>query len=198
METQEPEMIREDGWIIDPSTGEVVGAYGWLDKDDVETEQELWLVQQQILKIESLMIGEQAQMKRIVEMCEKRIKSLQRRRDWIEQKYGASAFDVAKKLLPKGRKTYTSPYGEVSFRTTKDRLVIDDQSQAVQWAKLAAPDAVKKVETVLVSKIPASTMNKIMSLEVFVPHGMHIEPGVETAKFSKLKGDEDAEQPDQV
>jgi hypothetical protein len=196
-ETTEPELIREDGWIIDPATGEVVGAYGWLDKDDVENEQELWLVQQQILKIESLMIGEQAQMRRIVEMCEKRIKVLQRKRDWIEQKYGKSAFNVARQNLPKGRKTYTSPYGEITFRTTKDRLVVDDHAQAVAWARMVAPDAVRKVETVLVSKIPAKVMNSILTLEQFVPHGMHIEAGAETARFAKLKGDEDGE-PDQV
>lgn len=194
----EPELIREDGWIIDPNTGEVVGAYGWLDKDDVETEQELWLVQQQILKVESLIIGEQAQMKRIVEMCQKRIKSLERKREWIELKYGQSAFDVARQCLPKGRKTYTSPYGEISFRTTKDRLVVDDHSQAVLWAKLKAPDAVKKVETVLVSKIPASVMKEILTMERFVPQGMHIEPGEEIARFSKLKGEEDGNEPDSV
>ena len=192
-ETREPELVREDGWIIDPATGEVVGAYGWLDKDEIETEQDLWLVQQQILKVESLIVGEQAQMKRIVEMCEKRIKALQRKRDWIEHKYGQSAFRVAREHMPKGRKTYTSPYGEVSFRTTKDRLVVDDHIQAVAWAKMVAPDAVNKVETVLVSKIPAKVMHSILTLEQFVPYGMHIEPGAETARFSKLKGDEDGE-----
>lgn len=190
-------MIRDDGWLIDPSTGEVVGAYGWLDKDDVETEQELWLVQQQMLKIDSLIVGEQAQMRKIVENCEKRIKSLQRRREWIELKYGASAINVAKSLLPKGRKTYTSPYGEVAFRTKKDRIVIDDQALAVSWAKLNAPDAVKKVETVLVSKIPAAVVSKILNIEIFVPQGMHIEPGIETATFSTLK-ENDGEQPDSV
>lgn len=198
MTEETPELIREDGWIIDPATGEVVGAYGWLDKDEIETEQDLWLVQQQILKVESLIVGEQAQMKRIVELCEKRIKALQRKRDWIEHKYGQSAFRVARENLPKGRKTYTSPYGEISFRSTKDRLVVDDHAQAVAWAKMAAPDAVKKVETVLVSKIPSKVMNSILTLEQFVPYGMHIEPGVDTARFSKLKGDDDDQQPDSV
>lgn len=185
--------IREDGWLIDPDTGEVVGAYGWMDKPEVEDEQDLWLVQKQLLKIDSMIIGEKAQMRHIVEMCEKRIKSLERRKEWIEHKYGPSAFALAKTLLPKGRKTYTSPYGEIAYRSTKDRLVIDDQTQAVQWAKLAAPESVKKVEAVMVSRIPAEVMHKILSLEVFVPHGMHIEPGAETAKFVRVKGEEDGE-----
>jgi hypothetical protein len=190
------EPIREDGWIIDPDTGEVVGVYGWMDKDQVENEQDLWRVQESIMRVDAKIIAEQVQMRAIIENCEKRIKALQRKREWIEMKFGPSAYRVAKELLPKGRKTYTSPYGEVPFRTTKDRLVVDDHALAVVWAKRMAPDSVKTVETVLVSKIPANVADGILGMEQFVPPGMHIEPGGEKASFSALK--EKNEQSDQA
>ena len=35
---QEDNLIRENGWVIDSTTGEVVGVYGWLENGVVETE----------------------------------------------------------------------------------------------------------------------------------------------------------------
>ena len=54
MDTQSnDELIRENGWVIDPTTGEVVGVYGWLENGVVESEQDLWILQKKMLDVDS-------------------------------------------------------------------------------------------------------------------------------------------------
>ena len=182
------DLIKSDGWLIDPSTGEVVGAYGILDKDrDVETEQDLWIIQERLLSIDAQILAEKEQLKRITELCQKRINNLLGKRNWLEVRYLPSATEIARQNLSKGKKTYTSPYGEVTFRNTKDRLVIDDQAMVVSWAKKNAPEALKVEESVLVSKIPDRIANEFLKFEKFMPPGMHIEAGQEKVSFVPLK-----------
>ena len=186
MEAQD-ELIRENGWVIDPTTGEVVGAYGWLDNGAVETEQDLWVLQKKMLEVDSLLVAERAQLKRIQEMCEKRIKSLESRRSWIELKYGVTATDVARNLLPRNKKTYTSPYGEITFRNSKAKIKFTNQEAAVAWAKCYQPDAIKVAESVLVSKLTAQSVNDLIAYAQVRPDGCEITPEQEVVKFVGLK-----------
>lgn len=186
MEEQD-ELIRENGWVIDPTTGEVVGAYGWLDNGAVETEQDLWVLQKKMLEVDSLLVAERAQLKRIQEMCEKRIKALESRRSWIELKYGVTATDVARRLLPRNKKTYTSPYGEITFRTSKAKIKFTNQEAAVAWAKTYQPEAIKVAESVLVSKLTQQSVDDLLTYSEIRPDGCEITPETEVVKFVGLK-----------
>lgn len=186
MEEQD-ELIRENGWIIEPNTGEVLGAYGWLDNGFVETEQDLWCLQRRMLEIESQLVAERAQLRRIQEMCEKRIKDLESRRNWIELKYGVTAADVARRLLPRNKKTYTSPYGEITFRTSKAKINFTNKEAAVAWAKTYQPDAVKVSETVLVSKLSQQSISDLLTYSEVRPDGCEVTPEHEVVKFVALK-----------
>jgi len=188
MDTQSnDELIRENGWVIDPNTGEVIGVYGWLEKGVVESEQDLWILQKKMLDVDSLIIGERAQLKRIQEMCEKRIKTLESRRSWMELRYGVTATEVARELLPRNKKTYTSPYGEITFRSSKAKVKFTNQEAAVAWARTFAPDAIKTAETVLVSKIESQTITDLIQYSQIRPDGCEIEPEGEVVKFVGLK-----------
>lgn len=184
---QQDELIRENGWVIDPTTGEVVGAYGWLDNGAVETEQDLWVLQKKMLEVDSLLVAERAQLKRIQEMCEKRIKALESRRSWIELKYGVTATEVARELLPRNKKTYTSPYGEITFRSSKAKIKFSNQEAAVAWAKCYQPDAIKVAESVLVSKLSQQSVNDLITYAGIRPDGCEITPEQEVVKFVGLK-----------
>lgn len=192
MEEQD-ELIRENGWIIEPNTGEVVGAYGWLENGAVETEQDLWILQKKMLEVDSLLVAERAQLRRIQEMCEKRIKALESRRNWIELKYGVTATDVARRLLPRNKKTYTSPYGEITFRTSKAKINFTNKEAAVVWAKTYQPDAVKVAETVLVSKLSQQSISDLLLYSEIRPDGCEVTPEQEVVKFVALK---EKEEPD--
>lgn len=192
MEEQD-ELIRENGWVIDPTTGEAVGAYGWLDNGAVETEQDLWILQKKMLEVDSLLVAERAQLKRIQEMCEKRIKAMESRRSWIELKYGVTATDVARRLLPRNKKTYTSPYGEITFRTSKVKINFTNKEAAVAWAKTYQPDAVKVAETVLVSKLSQQSISDLLLYNEIRPDGCEVTEEQEVVKFVALK---EKEEPD--
>ena len=181
------ELIRENGWVIDSTTGEVVGVYGWLENGVVESEQDLWILQKKMLEVDSLIIGERAQLKRIQEMCEKRIKALESRRSWMELKYGVTATDVARELLPRNKKTYTSPYGEITFRSSKAKIKFTNQEAAVIWAKLYQPDAIKIAESVLVSKLSAQSVDDLITYAQVRPDGCEITTEQEVVKFVGLK-----------
>ena len=188
MDTQNnDELIRENGWVIDPNTGEVIGVYGWLENGVVESEQDLWILQKKMLDVDSLIIGERAQLKRIQEMCEKRIKALESRRSWMELKYGVTATDVARELLPRNKKTYTSPYGEITFRSSKAKIKFTNQEAAVAWAKRYQPDAIKIAESVLVSKLSAQSVSDLTTYAHVRPEGCEITPEQEVVKFVGLK-----------
>ena len=180
-------LIRENGWVIDSNTGEVVGAYGWLENGAVESEQDLWILQKKMLEIDSLILGEKAQLKRIQDMCAKRIKQLESRRSWMELKYGVTATEVARELLPRNKKTYTSPYGEITFRTSKAKVTFTDQASAVAWARTYAPDAIKTAESVLVSKPSAENVSDLTLYKEIRPAGCEITPEQEVVKFVGLK-----------
>jgi hypothetical protein len=184
---EKDELIRENGWVIDPTTGEVVGAYGWLENGAVESEQDLWILQKKMLEIDSLILGEKAQLKRIQDMCAKRIKQLESRRSWMELKYGVTATEVARELLPRNKKTYTSPYGEITFRTSKAKVTFSDQASAVAWARTYAPDAIKTAESVLVSKLSAENVSDLTLYKEIRPAGCEITPEQEVVKFVGLK-----------
>jgi hypothetical protein len=181
------EPIRENGWVIDPHTGEVIGVYGWLENGVIESEQDLWILQKKMLEVESLIVGERAQLRRIQEMCEKRIKQLESRRSWVEMKYGVSATEVARELLPRNKKTYTSPYGEITFRTSKAKIKFTNQEAAVAWAKTYQPEAIKVAESVLVSKLTQQSVDDLLTYSEIRPDGCEITPETEVVKFVGLK-----------
>lgn len=188
---QQDELIRENGWIIDTTTGEVVGVYGWLENGTVESEQDLWIIQKKMLEVDSLILAERAQLKRIQEMCEKRIKALESRRNYVELKYGVTATETARNLLPYNKKTYTSPYGEITFRTSKAKIKFTNQESAVAWAKTYQPDAIKTAESVLVSKLSQQSVSDLVTYAEIRPAGCEIEPEHEVVKFIGLKEKEE-------
>ena len=187
--------VVEDDWIIDTETGEVIGIEGWQIEGAVESEKELWVLQKRMLETDAKISAERMMMKSIIANCEQRIKRLESRQKWLDLRYGVSAAAMAKSLLLKGSKTYTSPYGKISFRTTKDKIVIDDQEAFSKWAAKHCPEALK--QSVLVSKLPKEQVDRWIKIEEFMPKGIHIEPGGESVTFVGITKDEPDERPEQ-
>jgi hypothetical protein len=178
------ETVVEDDWIIDTETGEVIGIQGWQIDGHIEDEKALWVFQKRMLETESRITAEKLMLKTLVANCESRIKRLESRMKWLDLRYGVSAADVAKSLLFKGSKTYTSPYGKVSFRATKDKLVIEDQDTFLKWATKNCPESIK--QSVLVSKLPKEQVDRWLKIEDFVPAGLRIEAGGESVTFTGI------------
>ena len=50
-------------------------------------------------------------------------------------------------------KTLVLPSGEVRTRSSKEKIVVDDVEAALEWARTAAPDAIKTTESLLVKEL---------------------------------------------
>jgi len=81
------------------------------------------------------------------------------RLEWLERQYNDKLQDYALSQLPRKAdgtlkvKTWTCPFGSVSFRTVAERVKVVDEEETVAWLMEHNPEAVKTKHTVLVSKL---------------------------------------------
>jgi hypothetical protein len=148
-----------DGELYDEETGEYAGpASGWI-KGDESPEDLALLVMRKRMDIEAAIDAETAKMHAILANCTAMINKHAARLAWLERKYNAQLQDFAMSQLPRKAdgslkvKTWTCPYGTVSFRTVAERVKVVDEEETVAWLMHHNPDAVKTKHTVLVSKL---------------------------------------------
>ena len=148
-----------DGELWDTETGEYAGpASGWI-KGDESPEDLALLVMRKRMDIEANILAEKAKMDAVVENFRKLIGKHQARLEWLERQYNAQLQDYALSQLPRKAdgslkvKTWTCPFGSVSFRTTAERVKVVDEEETVAWLMEHNPEAVKTKHTVLVSKL---------------------------------------------
>jgi hypothetical protein len=95
----------------------------------------------------------------ILANCQAIIGKQVRRLDWLQKQYDAQLQDYAMSQLPRKAdgtlkvKTWTCPYGTVSFRTIAERVKVVDEEETVAWLMHHNPEAIKTKHTVLVSKL---------------------------------------------
>lgn|GEM_PF-5778857 len=93
--------------------------------------------------------------------------------------YSDQAAAVAKAYMPEGRKTYSCPYGKISFRMTSPRVLINDLEAAKRWARTACPSAIRVEEKLLVSAIPKDAIESAPGLAWSEPEErLFIDTGV--------------------
>jgi hypothetical protein len=142
-------------------------------------------------------VAERVRLKAVIDNCERMVELKRKRVEWLTAMYQNSAAQIAESLLPRKAdgsyrsKTYTCPWGQVAFRDVKSKVVVDNQQLAVAWAKLNAPDAVKVVESVLVSKLPDDKVAEwIDSQDHNAPWGFTIEPGRQSVTLKTVSSNE--------
>ena len=148
-----------NGELFDEETGEYAGpASGWITGDESPEELAL-LVMRKRMDIEASIQAEKAKMDAIIANMSKLIGKHQARLDWLEHRYNAQLQDYAMSQLPRKAdgtlkaKTWTCPYGSVSFRTVAEKVKVVDEDETVAWLMEHNPEAVKTKHTVLVSKL---------------------------------------------
>lgn len=72
-------------------------------------------------------------------------------------------------------KTIKLPTGSIATRENKPRVVVDNADVLLEWARTNAPDAIKIVESVLISKLPTAIANDGTVVD---PESGEIIPGV--------------------
>lgn len=192
------ERIGDD--LFDTETGEYAGpANSNLPDRALETEEELLAYMNRLSSAEADVLAETKRLQAVVANVEKLLALKNRRVEWLKARYELSANDVAEGLLPRKpdgtfrTKTYTCPWGQVAFREVKPKVVVNNQQLAVAWAKDHAPEAIKTVESVLVSKLPETFTERWAGYEFGngdTPWGFAIEPGRTSVKVTTVSSGE--------
>jgi hypothetical protein len=174
-----------DGELYDEETGEYAGpASGWI-KGDESPEDLALLVMRKRMDIEATLQAEKAKLDAIVENTRKMVARHQARLDWLEAQYNAKLQDYAMSQLPRKAdgtlkvKTWTCPYGTVSFRSVAEKVRVVDEEQAVAYCLQHDPEAVKTKHTILVSKLTGLTAGDL-------PPGTEIIPATESVTIKTV------------
>jgi hypothetical protein len=189
------ERIGDD--LFDTETGEYAGpANSNLPDRALETEEELLAYMNRLSSAEADVLAEAARLQAIVANVDKMLALKNRRVEWLKARYERSASEVAQKLLPRKpdgtfrTKTYTCPWGQVAFRDVKPKVVVANPILAVEWAKVNAPEAVKVVESVLVSKLPETAIERWVERNMADNLGFTIEPARQSVKVTTVSDSE--------
>jgi O6-methylguanine-DNA--protein-cysteine methyltransferase len=161
-----------DGELWDEETGEYAGPMSsWITGNETPEDLAL-LVMRKRMDIEATLQAEKAKMDAIVENTRKMIGKHQARLDWLEAQYNAQLQDYAMSQLPRKAdgtlkvKTWTCPFGTVSFRTVAERVKVVEEEEAVAWLMEHNPEAIKTKHTVLVSKLSDFALDHAPGLDL--------------------------------
>jgi hypothetical protein len=152
--------VEINGELWDEETGEYAGPVsGWIQGDDTPEDVAL-LVMRKRLDIESQIMAEQAKLNAITANIHKVIKGHESRIAWLERQHGQDLRSFAESQLPRKAdgtfkvKTWTCPFGSVSFRSTAAKIAVDSKDVAINWLRTNAPGAIKIEESILISQLP--------------------------------------------
>jgi hypothetical protein len=163
-----------DGELWDEETGEYAGpASGWINGNETAEDLAL-LVMRKRMDIEAAIDAETAKMHAILANCQAIIGKQVRRLDWLQRQYDAQLQDYALSQLPRKAdgtlkaKTWTCPYGTVTFRSLASKIKIVDgqEEEVVAYLLEHHPDAVKTKHSVLVSMLSDITLEQVPGIEI--------------------------------
>jgi len=161
-----------DGELWDEETGEYAGpASGWITGEESPEDLAL-LVMRKRMDIEATIQAEKDKLDAITNNMIKIIGKQTARLEWLERQYNAQLQDYALSQLPRRAdgtlkvKTWTCPYGSVSFRTVAEKVKVVEEEEAVAWLIEHNPEAIKTKHTVLVSKLSDHALDNAPGLDL--------------------------------
>jgi len=161
-----------DGELWDEETGEYAGpASGWI-KGDESPEDLALLVMRKRMDIEASIQAEKDKLDAITNNMVKIIGKQVARLEWLERRYNDQLRDYALSQLPRKAdgtlkvKTWTCPFGTVSFRTIAERVKVVDEEETVAWLMEHNPEAIKTKHTVLISKLSDHALDNAPGLDL--------------------------------
>jgi len=161
-----------NGELFDEETGEYAGpASGWITGEESPEELAL-LVMRKRMDIEASIQAEKDKLDAITNNMIKLIGKHMARLEWLERQYNDKLHDYALSQLPRKAdgslkvKTWTCPFGSVSFRTVAERVKVVDEEETVAWLMEHNPEAVKTKHTVLVSKLSDHALDNAPGLDL--------------------------------
>lgn len=179
-------IVEHNGLYVDRDTGEIVGVAtanesggGFRVRDRASAE---WVLER-IFEAES----EYDALKRRLDTYARNIFDMQaehaRRAKWLRKRFGDELEAWARaELEGQKQRTVRTPFGRLSFRKRKARVVVTDEDAVLAWAKVNESNAVKVIEKFLVSEVRADRL-RVWLTGGPVPPGFAIEPEHDTFKI---------------
>ena len=175
----------KDGYWVDSDTGEVLGHEELVTAEEViaalagntvnpsfEVTDEAsadWVLGK-ISEADGNIAGLKARKAAIIANFDTQIKEQERRKSWLLVRFMADLERFAKSALENAKsRTLTLAYGKLSFRKMPGRIEARDEAQAIEWARVHAPLAVKTVESLLM--MPLKGMESSLPGDIFEVHG---------------------------
>ena len=186
VQAQQPEeaTVIQDGYVIGVESGEVYGLAEQTKEFVVDSATAAEWVLEKLSEAEGRVVGLKAELAGVQERFASRIKEQENRANWLRARFGLELEEFAKSQLDGKSKTWKGVYGSVAFRSTPAKVVAIDQNKAVAWAADNCPDAVKTVQSFLISNVPDSV--KALMLEKGAPDGFDIVPAAESVSIKTV------------
>lgn len=151
---EEPEqrpVENVDGYLVDED-GEIVGHAQHADEWHIATQDDAEWAMSLMLDEEATIAGLERKYAAILQHAKDQQAQHERRRRWLELRFGQELQAFARANLPRKGKTWTCPYGTVAFRTVAEKIDVKDEAAAIAWVKsVGLASAVKTIERLVIS-----------------------------------------------
>lgn len=158
-------IVEHDGYVVDADTGEIIGhidAAQFTVTDRLSAE---WVLER-MAEADALAAAEQMRLAAVTANIEHRIKAAQKRRNWLQLRFGPELQKYAENALVGAKsRTLVLDHGRISFARSPGSIKIANMPAAVSWAQEYAPLAIKTVHSVLVSELKG--MERSLPADVF-------------------------------
>lgn len=173
--------VRIGGVYINAETGEITGTVEGYIPEHIETTDDLEVFFDRVSSTQYEVDALKRQLADITAHMNARIADKQATVEYLVERWGEEAREVAKASLVEG-KTYEGIQGSISFRKKNASLKIVDANKFMETVGSAVPEVVKVTTTPLISKLP----NHIEALALINPEyaegiGLAVQPASEVA-----------------
>lgn len=149
--------VREAIWsgrfLVEVGTGEVLAVEqpeGFAVRDRASAE---WVLER-IFDAEADDAALEERKRILVRNIERMQEAQRRRAAWLRRRFEPELREWARaELEGKRGRTIRTPFGTLSFRKGRRRVVVEDEDGAVAWARRHRPEAVRVEERLLVSRL---------------------------------------------
>jgi hypothetical protein len=160
--------ISKDGFLIDEETGEVLGHVELTQMEDafkevapaapfvIDTPAKVDWVLEKLQTLDADLAAVEARRAAINANLDTQADALRKRRAWTEMRFAADLRMFAAAVLAGSKlRTYTSPFGKLSFRKTAGAITILFPEDALAWCKENCPEAIVVKESVIKTPLKA-------------------------------------------
>ena len=190
-------IIRIGDDLIDEETGEYAGPANTYLPEELSTEDDLIAFMHRLSDAESRLQAKRIQLESVIENCRKMLKREEDRVEWLKRKHEVNARLIAYSMLPRKKdgsfavKSFTCPWGTVSFREVKPTITVDNETDALEWCMEHLPSAIKVKESILLTPLKERLLNENYGLDEPLPPGMGYVEGRQVATFTTLGKDKE-------